>query len=352
MAEVAGHLSVAELGERFRAAADARSARHVQAIWLLAKGHAVAEVAATTAFGVRWVEKLLARYNARGPDALGDLRRRNGTRATILKPELLDKLRLRLAGPPADGGLWTSRKVAAGGGARAGLRRGPARLGGAAGGRVVGPGAAAGTPGPGDAGGAGGVQKKLAAVAAEEAAKHPGKAVEVFATDEHRVGLKPILRRVWAPRGERPRAPGHHRFEWLYVIAFVQPGSGEVFWYLANGVSKPFFEALLALFAREAGAGRDRIIVLVLDNAGWHTEPGLAVPEGIRLVHLPPYSPELQPAECLWPVLDEPLANKHFRTIQDLDRAVAERCVTLDAAPDLYKGRVDFHCWPKPTTAA
>src|SRR4051812_7505421 len=113
MAEVAGHLSVAELGERFRVAADTRSARHVQAIWLLAKGHAVAEVAATTAFGVRWVEKLLARYNAGGPDALGDLRRRNGTRATILKPELLDRLRLRLAGPPADGGLWTSREVAA-----------------------------------------------------------------------------------------------------------------------------------------------------------------------------------------------------------------------------------------------
>src|SRR5689334_7080373 len=100
------------------------------------------------------------------------------------------------------------------------------------------------------------------------------------------------------------------------------------------------------------GAGRDRIIVLVLDNAGRHTEPGLAVPEGVRLVHLPPYSPERQPAECLWPVPDEPLADKHFRTIQDLDRAVAERCVTLDAAPDLYKGRVDFHWWPKPTTSA
>ena len=97
MAEVAGHLSVAELGERFRVAADARSARHVQAIWLLAKGHEVAEVASTTAFGVRWVEKLLARYNAGGPDALGDLRRRNGARPTILKPELLDRLRVRLA---------------------------------------------------------------------------------------------------------------------------------------------------------------------------------------------------------------------------------------------------------------
>src|SRR3954453_17571401 len=112
VAEVAGHLSAAELGERFRVAADARSARHVQAIWLLAKGHEAAEVAATAAFGVRWVEKLRARYNAGGPDALGDLRRGNGARPTILTPELLDRLRLRLAGPPADGGLWARRKGA------------------------------------------------------------------------------------------------------------------------------------------------------------------------------------------------------------------------------------------------
>src|SRR4051795_7844921 len=83
--------------------------------------------------------------------------------------------------PPGRGaGAQPQGRGLDGGGARAGLRRGPARLGGAAGGRVVGPGAAAGTPGPGDAGGAGGVQRKLAAVAAEEAAKHPGKAVEVF----------------------------------------------------------------------------------------------------------------------------------------------------------------------------
>ena len=100
------------------------------------------------------------------------------------------------------------------------------------------------------------------------------------------------MRRVWAPKGQRPIALGHHRYKWLYVTAFVQPISGEMFWYISNGVSKPFFAALLALFAREAGAGRDRIIVLELDNAGWHTEPNLAVPDGIRLVYLPPYSPE------------------------------------------------------------
>jgi transposase len=81
-------------------------------IWLLARGHTVSQVSATTAFGERWIEQLLARYNAEGPDALGDLRRRNGASATILKPELLDKLRQRLGEPPPDGGLWSSRKVA------------------------------------------------------------------------------------------------------------------------------------------------------------------------------------------------------------------------------------------------
>jgi transposase len=157
---------------------------------------------------------------------------------------------------------------------------------------------------------------------------------------------------VWAPRGQRPVAVGHHRYEWLYVTAFVRPAAGEVFWYLANGVSKPFFAALLALFAREAGAGRERTIVLVLDNAGWHTEPGLAVPDGIRLVYLPPYSPELQPAERLWPLLDEPLVNRHAADLDAVDAAVAERCRFLEADRDIITAHTRFRWWPQPAQPA
>jgi transposase len=113
MARVADHLSIAALEERYRACADATEARHVQAIWLLAKGQEIAHVAAVTAFGERWVERLVARYNARGPEALGDLRRGNGSRARVLVPELLQRLRERLADPPPDGGVWTSGKAAA-----------------------------------------------------------------------------------------------------------------------------------------------------------------------------------------------------------------------------------------------
>ena len=161
-----------------------------------------------------------------------------------------------------------------------------------------------------------------------------------------RLGLKPIRRRVWAPVGQRPIALGHHRYQWLHVVAFVQPTSGETIWYLCSGLSKPFFEALLAGFARRAGAGRQRHIVLVLDNAGWHGPEGLAVPEGISLVFLPPYSPELQPAEHLWPLVDEPVVNRHFATLADLEAVVAERCRRLDAAT--ISPHTDFHWWPKP----
>jgi transposase len=178
------------------------------------------------------------------------------------------------------------------------------------------------------------------------AARHPGAVIETFATDEHRIGLKPILRRVWAPRGERPVAVGHHRFEWLYVTAFVSPATGESFWYLSTGVSKQDFEDILALFAREAGAGSDRIILLVLDNAGWHSPPGLAVPDGIRLVFLPPYSPELQPAETLWVHVDEPIVNQHFDSLADLDAAVAHQCIALNADRDRIRRQAGFRWWP------
>ena len=113
MATVCEHLSVEELEERYAGCHEATASRHFQVIWLLARGHTILQASETTAFGERWIEQLLARYNAEGPEALGDLRRRNGASATILKPELLAKLRDRLASPPPDGGLWSSRKVAA-----------------------------------------------------------------------------------------------------------------------------------------------------------------------------------------------------------------------------------------------
>jgi Winged helix-turn helix len=100
MAHGADHLRVSALEQQDRSCTDVTAARHVQTIWRLAKGHPIAEVAATVSLARRWVERLLARYNAEGLDALGDLRRRNGTSPSVLRPDLLDKLKARLREPP------------------------------------------------------------------------------------------------------------------------------------------------------------------------------------------------------------------------------------------------------------
>jgi transposase len=113
MARIVEHLPVEALEARYRAARDATEARHFQAIWLLAQGRTVLEVAEVLAFVPRWVEELAARYNAFGPETLGDQRRRNGRTASLLTPELLAALAERLKEPPDDAGLWRGPKVAA-----------------------------------------------------------------------------------------------------------------------------------------------------------------------------------------------------------------------------------------------
>src|SRR3712207_2214099 len=113
MARIVGHLPVEELEARCRASHDATQARHLQAIWLLAQGRTVLEVAEVLALVPRWVTQLAARYNASGPEALGDRRRRNGRTASLLTPELLTALAERLKRPPEDGGPWSGPEVAA-----------------------------------------------------------------------------------------------------------------------------------------------------------------------------------------------------------------------------------------------
>ena len=113
MTTIAAHLSVEALRDRYVSSADVMEARHFQTIWLLAKGHGVGDVAEMTSFGRRWIEQLVVRYNAEGPDSLGDLRQRNGSTARVLTAEVLAKPRVRLQEAPDDGGPRTSAKVAA-----------------------------------------------------------------------------------------------------------------------------------------------------------------------------------------------------------------------------------------------
>lgn len=137
---------------------------------------------------------------------------------------------------------------------------------------------------------------------------HPGAEIAVWAEDEHRLGLLPVVRRVWAPRGTRPI----RRYQWLSVYGFVRPATGASWWCLLPAATTAAMQVALDAVARDA----EHRAVLGLDRAGWHTTTNLVLPDGIDLVPLPPASPELQPAERLWPLVNEPVAN---RTVADLD---------------------------------
>ena len=146
--------------------------------------------------------------------------------------------------------------------------------------------------------------------------------------------------------GHRPVAPVQQRYEWLYLCAFVRPSTGQTEWWLLPTVTAELFGLILAAFARDAGAGPTKRIALVLDGAGWHTGQAVQVPEGIHLIPLPSYSPELQPAEHLWPLTDEPLANTRFPDLEALEEVQAQRCLVLQQQPELIRQHTLFHWWP------
>jgi transposase len=178
-------------------------------------------------------------------------------------------------------------------------------------------------------------------------AAHPDSQVELWTMDEHRIGLKPIIRRVWCRRGQRPVVTVQHRYKWMYEYGFVCPSSGETFWLLLPHVSVAAYTLAFEEFARTVGAGPNKQVILVLDQAGWHRSQQVVIPEGLHLLFLPPYSPELQPAEHLWELTDQALANRHFRDLEELTEVQAERCRKLQELPELIRNRTHFHWWPE-----
>ena len=97
---------------------------------------------------------------------------------------------------------------------------------------------------------------------------YPDAEVQLWAEDEARLGLKPVIRRVWAPVGKRPVARFKRGYKWTYLYGFVRPESGEVFWLILPTVNVGLFSMALFEFAEEVGAGRDKRILLVVDKAG------------------------------------------------------------------------------------
>ena len=165
--------------------------------------------------------------------------------------------------------------------------------------------------------------------------------------DEHRIGLKPLLHNVWCFDGQRPLAPVQHRYEWRYLVGFVHPASGRTVFHLATSVSIPLFEAELAAFAQRSALHRAS-----RSCWSWIVPAGTAPSACACLTtstcsSCQPYSPELQPAEHLWPLTNTALVNRYFASIEEVEDVQAERCVALQEQPDLVRSTTRFSWWPQ-----
>ena len=148
--------------------------------------------------------------------------------------------------------------------------------------------------------------------------------------------------------GERPTARFRRGYEWTYLYdGFVHPESGKVFWLVLPTVNTELFSLALREFAKEVGAGKKKRVLLVVDQAGWHTGGEVALPEGIHLEFLPKGSPEFMPAERLWPLTNEALANGLFEEIEEIEEALVARCVELLDQPGVIRDLTNYHWWPQ-----
>ena len=350
-AKAADHLSEDELKDRYRNAKDPIESRRYHLVLLVKQGWALKKAAQAVALNYDYAQDILKGYNSEGPEALRNRLKDNRPKPSLalLTPQQQQALRERLQDPPDDGGVWSGPKVAEWIAKETGKEKVWPQRGWDYLKRL---GFSWQRPRPrhplGDSEEQATFKVKLNTRLEELQAKYPDATVEVWAFDEHRLGLKPILRKVWSPVGTRPIADAYHRYEWLYVYGYVHPQSGQTEWHLLPRVKKDWFECSLVEFANATGAGDDKVILLQVDRARWHTTENLQVPAGIEIILQPPYSPEVQPAERLWSLVDEPLVNRAIESLQKLENIIAERCRVLS---EQFQEKIQcltcFHWWPQ-----
>jgi hypothetical protein len=167
-------------------------------------------------------------------------------------------------------------------------------------------------------------KKGFAAALAQIAADHPeAERIEVCFQDEARVGQKGRMVRRWFQRGMRPRMVKDQRYRSAYIFGAVCPARDTGAALVLTHVSVAAMNLLLEEVASQLPLGIHA--AMLIDNARWHTANDLRVPPNITLVHLPPYSPELNAIEKVWQYLrDRYLSGRLFAGT----RAIVEACCT------------------------
>jgi transposase len=157
--------------------------------------------------------------------------------------------------------------------------------------------------------------EKLAALALPKE-----RPVRLWVQDEMRYGLHGFTRRVWGLPGHRPVAPMQQVYQWGYLYGAVSVGLARTQFLLAETVDLPHE----IQFYRQVGQSDPAAMhVLIQDGAGFHLRDGDGrLPDNVRIMTLPPYSPELNPVEGLWDQFKDVLCNRTFATLADLEAAL------------------------------
>ena len=149
--------------------------------------------------------------------------------------------------------------------------------------------------------------------------------------DEGRFGLLGTPRRCWAPRGTRPVVGARLERKFSYAFTAVSPHDGVMDSLILPWVNAQTMSLFLAIVAERHA---EEFVVMVMDQAGWHIAGDLLVPQNMRIVLLPPYSPELNPAEHVWETLREDcFANTVFTSLDAVERALSAGLVALEIDP-------------------
>lgn len=146
--------------------------------------------------------------------------------------------------------------------------------------------------------------------------------------DEARFGRinRPV--RCWAPAGFRPTTDCQTVREYTYTYGGLCPHDGV----LDSLILPTMHAACFELFASEVSNRHpDELVIIVLDGAGSHTAGDLELPDNIRTLTLPPYSPELNPAEQLWKeIRKRRFANTIYTSLDDVETALVQELRILE----------------------
>ncbi len=142
--------------------------------------------------------------------------------------------------------------------------------------------------------------EKLATILTPEAVHE--RPIRLMFQDEARFGRMARIRRCWAPAPLRPMVRNGYERQFTYVYGAVSPLQGQLDWSLSPNMNT---EQMNGFLLQVSQSHPDEFIVMVLDGASSHKAKELVVPENIRLLSLPGYSPELNPEEHIWDELRE-----------------------------------------------